>query len=423
MLIGGGIRRATCARGRRALVLLATIATVLGCASQAGATSLAAGDVVVYRVGNGTEALTSSATSAYLNEFESNGNLAATVSFPTSASGSNKPLVASGSAGSDGLMTLSGNSGCDVVVGYAAPVGTAKISNSSNKPSEGGFARAVGVVNGNGEVNTQTALTDFANENNARGATSSDCNKLWVGGAGKGTSGGVHFASLGASTSTVLNSTDTDVRQVEVAKNQLYTSADPTKAGSLTVATVGTGLPTTTGQTITNLLFATPAPEEPFAYSLLTLGSGSTPDTLYVADNKLGGVSKYGLEGGKWVRKGTVEIPFVTGVTANDVNGFVTIYAASAGENSREGTLYKIADESGLNGTLSGIPVEIAKAPANEAYRGVAFAPGTAIGSGGTPHPRPASTPRRMRCPRRSATPPTSPCRSSSKTKPTRRAH
>ena len=44
---------------------------------------------------------------------------------------------------------------------------------------------------------------------------------------------------------------------------------------------------------------------------------------------------------------------------------------------------------SGANGTLSGIPVEIATAPANEAYRGVAFAPGTVIGSGGTPPPAP----------------------------------
>ncbi len=75
----------------------------------------------------------------------------------------------------------------------------------------------------------------------------------------------------------------------------------------------------------------------------------------------------------------------MTGVTANDVNGLVTIYATSSGLSNKEGTLYRFNDVSGVNGTLSGVPQEIAKAPTNEAFRGVAFAPGTTIGSGGTP--------------------------------------
>ena len=89
---------------------------------------------------------------------------------------------------------------------------------------------------------------------------------------------------------------------------------------------------------------------------MLTLGLGSAPDTIYVADNKAGAVVKYGLIAGTWTQEGAVEVPFVTGVTANDVNGVVTIYATSAGEKSREGTLYKISDVSGLNGVLSGDP-------------------------------------------------------------------
>ena len=79
----------------------------------------------------------------------------------------------------------------------------------------------------------------------------------------------------------------------------------------------------------------------------------------------------------------------MTGVTANDVGGAVTIYATSSAPAGKTGILYRISDVSGENGTLSGIPVEIAKAPANETYRGVAFAPGTTIGSGGTPPPAP----------------------------------
>ena len=60
-------------------------------------------------------------------------------------------------------------------------------------------------------------------------------------------------------------------------------------------------------------------------------------------------------------------------VTANDVNGAVTIYATSAaatsnGSAGKAGTLYRISDVSGVNGTLSGIPVEIATAPVTAAY-------------------------------------------------------
>ena len=209
----------------------------------------------------------------------------------------------------------------------------------------------------------------------------------------------MNFAELGKTTATELNEPDKNVREVQVVDNQLYTSADPTQPGSLTIATVGSGLPTAKGQTLTNLPFETgQAPEEPYGYSLLTLGMGSTPDTLYVADARKGGetgaIVKYGLSGGKWVEHGSVEVPQVTGLTANDIGGQVVIYATSSGPSGKEGTLYRLSDVSGVNGTLSGVPEEIAKAPTNEAFRGVAFAPGTKIESGGTPPVSPTiSTP------------------------------
>jgi hypothetical protein len=373
-------------RRRRGLALLFAIVGTLCCAAQASATALTAGDVVIYRVGSGSEPLTSSATSVFLDEYEPSGGLATSLAFPTTTVGANKALVGGGAASSEGLITLSGNGAFVLATGYNAAVGTANVSGTKAKT----VSRTIGRVNASGQIDTTTSLTDFANENNPRSATSSEGTKIWVGGAGTTTTGGVHFANLGASTSTVLNETDTNVRQVEVANGQLYTSADPTKQGTVSIATVGTGLPTIK-QTVTNLPFATP-PAQPYAYSLLSLGIGPSLDTLYVADNKLGGVAKYGLVAGKWLAEGSVEVPFVTGVTTNDVNGVVTIYATSSGSQSLTGTLYKISDVSGFGGTLAGIPVEIATASANEAFRGVAFAPGTIIGSGGTPPPAPTVT-------------------------------
>ena len=218
--------------------------------------------------------------------------------------------------------------------------------------------RPVARVDGSGDVNTTTALTDFADGNNPRSAVSNDGAEFWVGGA----AGGVRYATLGASTSTALvSSTYKNVRQLTIADGQLYTSADPTKA-SVTVATVGSGLPTTATQAVTNLPF-TSSPTEPYGYALLTLGSGSTPDTLYVADNSAGAVVKYGLSGGQWVQEGSVLVSNITGLTANDSSGTVTLYATSSGGSGTTGILYKLVDSSGTGGTLTGSASVLATAP------------------------------------------------------------
>jgi hypothetical protein len=378
---------------RSALLLVAVAAAGLLAPAGAGATSLTAGDVIVYRVGSGpSEGLSSSTAPAFLNEFEPSGFLITSVAFPTATEGSNKPLTAGGKATSEGLLTLSANGECVVATGYGAAPGTAA---AEKKATE--VPRVVGLVNAKAEVNTSTALTNAESENNVRSAVSSDCKKIWVGGAGTKTTGGVVLAEVGKTTGTQLAESDTNVRGLLIFGGQLYASADPLKAPNISIGTVGSGLPTTNKQTLTNLPFET-APVQPYEYAMLTLGTGSKPDTLYVVDRELfgkeekgadAGVAKFGLAGGKWVQDGAVEIPFATGVAANDVNGVVTLYVTASGSSGATGTLYRVDDLSGANGKLSGIPAEIAHAPTNEAYRGVAFAPGTTIGSGGTPPPAP----------------------------------
>ncbi len=365
---------------RLLLLTIALLALALVAAAQASAAALTPGDVVVYRVGSGSNALSSSAYPVFLDEYTPSGSFVESVALPATTSGSNKPLVASGSASSEGLLTLSANGEYLIETGYDAALGTTKVGETANP----GTPRTLGRVSASGEVNTTTALTDVGNENNSRGATSNDGKEFWWSGAGKKTTGGVHYATLGATTSTLMSTTDENARAVAIFGGQLYTSSDPTKEGN-SIAKVGTGLPTT-ATTTTNLPFAT-APSEPYAFTMLTLGEGSSPDTLYVADNGAGAVVKYGLSGGKWVKDGSVSVTGVTGVTANDVGGTVTIYATTSGSSGEGGVLYSITDKSGFGGTLTGSATQIATAPANEAFRGVAFAPGTTIGSGGGPPP------------------------------------
>jgi hypothetical protein len=345
-------------------------------ADAADAAGFTPGDVVVYRVGDGSTALSGTAAPVFLDEYTAAGALVRSVPMPTTASGPDNPLVASGSASSEGLLTLSADGRYLLAPGYDAAVGTTKVASSDSVT----VPRTVARVDAAGDVDTSTALTDFSTGNNARSATSSDGTDIWVGGA----AGGARHTTLGSSTSTELDSgTFKNVRQVSVVDGQLYTSADPSKAG-LTIGTVGSGLPTSTGQPVTNLPFGTP-PGDPYGYSLLTLGNGSpaTPDTLYEADLTAGAVVKYGLVDGTWVAEGSVPVTSPGGLTANDDHGTVTIYVTSSGSAGITGTLASITDDSGVGGTLTGSANTIATLPGNEAIRGVAYTPGTVIGAGG----------------------------------------
>jgi hypothetical protein len=345
---------------------------LLSVPAHASSPTFTPGDVVVYRVGNGGS-LSSSAAPVFLDEYTPAGTLVQSVALPTAASGANKPLVASGSAASEGELTLSADGDYLMAAGYDTSVGTAGVSGSAAAT----IPRTVARVDANGAVDTSTALTDFADGNNPRSATSSDGTHIWVGGA----AGGVRATTLGATTSTaVTSSTDKNVRQVSIFDGQLYASADPTKAG-VTIGTVGSGLPTSGSPNVANLNFSS-APDEPYAYSLLTLGSGTGPDTLYVADNSASAIEKYNLIGGSWTAEGTIPVPDVTGLTANDDDGTVVLFATSSGSSGEQGTLYEATDTSGIGGTLSG-SADVLASSGSEAFRGVAFTPGTTVGSGG----------------------------------------
>jgi hypothetical protein len=381
---------------RRALLALLAAAAVLVPVAPALATTRIApaasagsvftpGDVVVYRVGTTGDTLSSSAAPVTLDEYgPAGGSPVDSLAMPTAGSGADNILTASGSAGSEGLLSLSPNSDYLALTGYDAPVGTVKVSGTASTSTP----RTVGIVDAAGDVDTSTALTDFATGNNPRSAVTENGQEAWLGGA----TGGARYATDGASTSTPLNDADTNVRQLQIVDGQLYTSADSTKAGALTIATIGSGTPTSDGQTIANLPFSSSAPSEPYGYALLTLGTGSAPDTLYVADQTTGAVFKYGLSSGSWVPEGSVALSGADGLAANDVDGTVTIYVTTNGGGTT-GSLYELTDSSGQSGALSGSPQLIATAPSGEAFRGVAFAPGTTIGSGpGTPPVTPAIT-------------------------------
>jgi len=319
------------------------------------------GNLVIYRVGDGAAALTSAGTAVFLDEYTPSGALVQSIPIPTTTSGANRRLVASGTATTEGQLTRSVDGLCLVLPGYDAALATASLTTSTSAAVN----RVIARVDTSGAINTTTALTDASTGSSPRSAASTNCTDIWMSGG----AGSVRYTTLGATTSTQLSTTVTNMRAVAIYGGQLYTS---TQSGTIRLGTVGSGIPTTSGQTIANLPgFSTSSAPNQFFLADLNAGVAGV-DTLYVADESAGQILKYSLVAGTWTSNGTITAASVRGLTASVSGSTVTLF----GTYSAGSKLAKVVDTAGYNAAPSTTTVtDLATAPANTGFRGVAFAP------------------------------------------------
>jgi hypothetical protein len=353
------------------LLITAAVSSVL-LNRNAQAAAFASGNLVIYRVGDGASALSNLATAVFLDEYATTGGAAVqSIAMPTVVNGSNKRLTASGTATSEGLLTLSTDGNYITATGYDAALGTASITTSTSASVN----RVIARVDGTGTVNTTTALSDASTGSNPRSSVSTNGTDIWMDGG----AGGIRYTTLGSTTSTQLSTTVTNLRQTNIFAGQLYVSS---ASGAFRLASVGTGTPTTSGQTITNLPGFPTATGSPYGFFFADLDAGvSGVDTVYVADDG-GTIQKYSLVAGTWTANGTKALSSVRGITGVVSGASVTLYVTNGS------SLQTITDTSGYNATITGTLTSLATAPANTAFRGVAFAP-----AGGSPTPSPSPTP------------------------------
>ncbi|HXI69509.1 MAG TPA: PEP-CTERM sorting domain-containing protein [Verrucomicrobiae bacterium] len=336
------------------IIALGTIQTV-------NADSFSIGDLVVLQVGDGSAALSSAATAGFLKEFSTSGGAALqTISIPTTASGGQFASTFGGSTTSEGQLLQSADGQYLTFAGYNAAVGTAAPSGQTAAT----INRVIGVVGASGSLDTSTAISS-GTSGNARSAISSNGTQLWL----ASSASGVGSVSLGGSAATQLSTTPANTRVLGISAGQLYVSAS--SGAFLGVSSIGSGEPTTSGQTTTAL------PGFP------TTGSHSSYDfffanatTLYVADDGSvangGGIQKWAFSAGSWSLQYTL---LNNGTTTTAVRSLAVdtsganpiIYAITT---AGTGSLISLTDTgAGSTATI------LATAPANTAFRGVAFAP------------------------------------------------
>jgi hypothetical protein len=381
-----------------------TAFVMLAMGTSALAAAFTKGNIVVYRIGDGTAQLTNIGSIVYLDEYTTNtGTLVQSVLMPTNFFGAYYPLIANGSASAEGEMSLSADGRFLVVPGYGARLNGGKDVLSGISAAT--VPRVYGLVGGNGYINTTTAQTNSLSDSpeNPRSAASTDGTNIWFG----GDTGGLRYTSVtnGAEYSgceylcTQLSSQDTNIRQINIFNNVLYfssaTATYPIRLGQITNA-----MPAESSgsfmQSLTNM--PTSGALSPYGFVLLKTGPGAAPlDTLYLVSdtNNVPNLYKYCLDSGGWTLKGT-------GITAENARGLtgsigsdgnVHLYmvtAPSAGSGSFTGGGYILAftDSAGFDQPMTNDGADIGDVndwiltvPLNKVCRGIAYAP-----QGGDPY-------------------------------------
>lgn len=359
-----------------AAACLPTAALLLS-ASPAVAAPVTPGDLVVYRVGDGAAALTSSATAVFLDEYTLTPAQTVPVqslAAPTTGAGNQRRLTSSGTATSEGLISRTADGTGVLLTGYDATPGLASVAGTAASATN----RVVGLLTADGTLDTSTALSDQPSGNNVRSAAGVTAALPSAGTAGSsvtvaGASGGLRTTTLGAQgTSGQANTDLTNIRQVLATDGKTFLSTGSGSAvrlGYLNGSTITPlpGLPTSTGS--------------PYAFALLDLVpgvgyAGGAADTLYVADETPGTVTKYAYSAGtgSFAASGSTTLAGVRGLAARVVPGGVQLVLSNG---TSLATLTDTSTPTGT-GTLSGTPTTLATAPTNTAFRGVAFAPAAA---------------------------------------------
>ena len=269
---------------------------VLSTASSVFAAAFTPGDLIVSRVGDGSAVLSSAATALFLDEYTPGGSLVQSVALPTAVSGSQLALTIQGTATSEGFLQLSANGQYLTLAGYNAAPLTATPSGSTAAVVN----RTIGLVTiASGSVDTSTAI-NTGTLGSTRSATTANGTGFWVSTA----SAGVNYIAYGApAAATQLSTPTVSTRVTRDIGGQLYVSASTSIGPLYGVGTIGSGLPTTSGQTTTQLP-GFPTASGPSSYDFFISGNNAL-----VADDRttgVGGLQKWTLSAGTWTLQYTI---------------------------------------------------------------------------------------------------------------------
>lgn len=332
------------------------------------------GNLVVLRVGDGNNSLSSTSAPTYLDEYTPAGVFQSSIML--NATGTANKLTNNGSSTSEGILTLSADGRYLLAAGYNSEVGVAAISSTTSAA----VARTVARIDAGQNVDISTALTNTYSGGNIRGAASVDGSSFFL----SGSTTGIRYAGVGTTTSSSISTTISSPRVVRTYRNRVYFSTGVGTTPGIYVVDLASN--TASGQTATPFLTTGSGTNSASPYGFVLLDRDrNVPglDAAYVADDGIGspapGIQKWSYDGTTWTLQGIIGSAYrgLTGTINPD--GSVTLYATtntSAGGNQ----LVTVTDVNAYNAVPSTLAVATrVTAIPRAALRGVEFTPGTVV--------------------------------------------
>ena len=338
------------------LVTIAFVFTLVGGSGHAG--PITAGDLVIYRVGDGTATMGSTATAVFLDEYTTLGTFVQSIALPTTGT---SELTAVGTANTEGVISRSQDGTKLIYTGYRKAAGTANPGTDTAAVT----GRVLATVDLLGTVNTTIALTDAGGNGTIRSATSVDGTSTFYTSA---SSGFVRYIGTPSGTSTSVLIDGRNSRQLNLLGNILYAANG---SSSITPKVQNYGI-LPTGATTATPMASLALADAVNSFALFDLNpSVAGPDTMYMLSTVETLLRKFTFDGTSWTASGSLSSTAqnLTGYTdPSGVHIFLTFGANGAAGG---GTLSTDLDTSGYGGTLNGTITTLATAGVNTAFRGI----------------------------------------------------
>ena len=321
------------------------------------------GNLVVWLSNGTTSAGTSISLLQYDNTIANQPSPLSTNLLPFTGAGR---IVSSGSATTEGHLTLDAERTHIILAGYDTTTGVASIATA------GGINRVVYSVPQTGSA-SEVANVPQSNAyaaGNIRSAVANGSDYFATGTSGTSATAGVQL--MGASTSAQVTATTLNTRVAEIFNGQLFYSTASALGGPLGIYAVGSGIPTSGLPVTSTNIVATDSNSSSHAFSI-------SPDskTIYIADDgntgtPTKGIRKYTLSGGVYSLAYTLAAnagarSLVVDYSTNPY----TIYATTASNTATiRDSLIKILDS---NSTAQ--YYVLATSATGASFRGVTLAP------------------------------------------------
>lgn len=305
-----------------------------------------ANNLVIMRVGTGSGTLAATTTAVFLDEYTTSGTLVQSISVSSSGTGA---LTTSGTGGTEGILSLSGDGTKISFGGYRRDAGLSTTN----------IAKAAGWVDLAGNVNTGTDISDVVGGIPLRSVTTVDGSSFWL-----GTSNSVRYVAGSGGTFTSTSIDARNSRQVQIFDNVLWASNGSTAIVDK-IQTYGT-LPT--GATTPTPVYSPGTANAVHGFMALDLdASVAGVDTLYGMDTVSARLVKFSKVGGSWVSNGFLAgTGTLQNLTAIKNGNNVELFATNTT------TLNKLVDPTGYNGTLGSTAFSaLTTAGANTQFRGI----------------------------------------------------